>query len=143
MHGRQIEAVDDAAHDADHDRGLDLGRRGVDEARAAADQQHGRGLVAVAHALERMGLVRLRLQLDRVGLLERLAQRAGADDVDRRPRAPAGAEDQPEQHDEHDREREREEERGPVAQEHARAGADNGLDPMRIHSRNAVPVAAR
>ena len=73
----QVEAVDDAAHDADHDRRLDLRGRGVDEARAACRRAaRPRGLVAVAHALERVRLVGLRLELDRVGALERLAQRA-------------------------------------------------------------------
>ena len=143
VHGAEIEVVDDAADDAHHDRRLGLGGLGVDEPRLLAVQDHGRRLVAVTHALQRPLLVGCGLTLMRSGALERLAQRAGADDVDRRPRRSAAAEDQPEQHDEHDREREREEERGPVAQEHAHAGGDHGADAVEVHSRNAVPVASR
>ena len=143
MHRAQVEVVDDAAHDADHDRRLDGGGPGVDEARLPAVDEHGGRLVPVADALEGVLLVGLRLELERVGTLERDAQRTGADHVDRRPRRAPRPEDQAEQHDEHDREREREEERGPVAAEHADARIDDGCHAAEVHSRNSVPVASR
>ena len=49
------------------------------------------GLVAVAHALERRASSGCDLQLERVGLLQRLTQRAAADDVDGRARADPAA----------------------------------------------------